>query len=687
MPSALMGVAALILASAGTTLATTPDLTIQDFSSNANGVGINWGSSAYSYDAANGDPAGSLYVTSTFGSGSDTPFMPFICINGGNPWNNQGVVDFSLYSSIDFDIKWDPTSDITVAQFNDLSTWGPTMTNKNGSLIMQGWAGSGYLSGSTPGLELDLCGPDMGSGTVQNSPEIGVTNIPAAAALTWAHMSYPINPAISGLANKSGITLHKWISQNWGIASNALFKVWIDNIVLKGNALPPPPPTVEPLGKTGKGLNVFASTAGQYDRQSAALVNNAGRTWVGSATAANPVTYSFTINSFPQNPATYGCEAWLFLIPNPNYLDIAPDWNETNAVIAFIQQGATNAILHFQYKVNEPAQQQMYSGAGAYTNAPGSWDGVTPNYLESGDLTNVTSLGSAVGTWTIKFTSDTNVTLIAPDGSTASCVIPNYNVGNFAFPTMNVYLGMQPNNAATANLPVIYSNFAISGTANPVSDNFLTDTVLNTNIWTTAAATGPHGVLVVPATAAYWASWTLPDTGFGLQIGASLTNMGSAWISPTANPIIGMVGENTQLIDKSELPAGGTAFFNMIKRTVTQLQVLMPGQTNAPGTTLGYTGTPTPISLAAQGLTTTTVTVNACDASWHIVGGYSDIITISTTDGAAYVPTTNPIAMVNGTATFADPNGILFVTQGATTCTATNSTTLSATSASFNVVP
>jgi hypothetical protein len=161
-------------------------------------------------------------------------------------------------------------------------------------------------------------------------------------------------------------------------------------------------------------------------------MTNTGKSWVSHATPSNPVTYTFTINSFPQAPATYGASAYLFLAPNPSGNEGAPDYNESNCVIAFVQQGSTNATLVFQYKVNEAYGNSMQYGNAPYTNAPGSWDGVTPNYLESGNLGSVSTLGTANGTWTITFTSDTNITLIAPDNTTTNLIFPTYNVGYFA---------------------------------------------------------------------------------------------------------------------------------------------------------------------------------------------------------------------------------------------------------------
>jgi len=678
LPSAFagLGIAALMLAGAGTTLAqTTPDLTIQTFDTGDAGVGNWYGSGTYTFDAtqdATGNSGGSLHITVPNDTSSDTPLNPFICINGGNPWYNAGVVNLALYKSIDFDVKWDNTSILTIDQFNS-QTWPTNFGTAN-------QAGDPYGQS----FNIKAVSP-VGPAWVQ----LGHTNIPAAASNGWVHVSFPIDPSIAGIGAIQGVDFEKWNANYTSIVSNGVAsptgfpfaKFWVDNIVLKGTAGPPPPPTVQPLAKTAKGLNVIYGSSGQYDRHEARLQADTGKMWVGNATPANPVTYSFTINSYPDtaDANTSGCESYLFIIPNPAAHDNAPDWNETNVVVCYIQQGLTNAIMRFQYKVNEDHQQAMYSGGnearGYYTNAPGSWDGVTPNYLESGNLGSVTNTAtSPTGTWSVKFTSNTNVTLIAPDGSTSSFIFPPYNVQYFAEAvgattnSSDVYLGGQPNQLNVLNDAVVYSAFSVTGTPNPFSDNFLTESTLNATNWDVTVSSYP-GPFIVPASAAYWVNWTLPATGFGLQISTNVTGI-QYGTSPSKGPILGLNGINSQLVDSSELPAGKTAFFALLKRTFSQLQVLLPGQTNAPGTVLGYSGSPTPISLTTQGLTTTTVTVNAVDSTFHIVSGSFDQIHLTSSDLGAALP--GDQALLNGTASFVDPNGVLFGTTGSQTVTATD---------------
>lgn len=680
------------LALAGTSLAPAQMLItniIQTFDANdasGNKWGHEWGAGTQAWDGTTGNPPGALLITAPLTGASDHPTTTYITQNG-NPWYVGTPINFSSYDYLELDIKWDTTSDVTIAQFNNVGIIPPDFTNSLGQPFFNTWAMTTNYIGGTGGLDIYLCG---GSGG-QMSPFIVNTNIPAAAASGWTHIKIPINKTLSGIDGVSGIVFSKWVSQNWGILNPAQARFWVDNVMLTGTAVPPPPPTVKIPTKATPGLNVFASTAGLYDRQSAVLRQSTGLSWVGVATPANPVSYSFTIAGYPNSP---DCEAYLFLIPNPAYLDGAPDWNETNCVVIYLQGNASSATMHFRYKVNEPNQQAMYSGGnetrGYYTNAPGSWDGVTTNYLESGNLGFVTNNG-VLGTWTVKFTSDTNLTLIAPNGNSASLVFPNYNVGYFAeqaVPGFYAYLGMQANNANAMNQAVVYANFAVSNSVMPFSENFLADSVLDTTtIWNTGPAAGPKGVFIAPAGSSGWVTWSLPDPGFGLEAATTLSDP-LAWTSPSTGPIIAMNGIRAQLVSSNEWPAGNTAFFRLVKRTFTQLQVLLPGQTNAPNTTLGYVGSPTPISLAAQGSTPTTVTVNAVDATYHVINGVIDSIHLTTTDGSAFMPA--DMQMVNGTASFTGSSGVLFQTSGSQTVTATDTTNTNipaATSAAVTIAP
>ncbi|MEY2430007.1 MAG: hypothetical protein QOJ40_2892 [Verrucomicrobiota bacterium] len=620
--------------------------------SNPNGTWINMWGPAYkstTFDAANpppsGDIAGSVYAKGDW-TGDTGGMDNYNMISPGTWWGNV-TFDGTAYASIEMDLKYDTNSTMT-----------PT---------------------SAAHLQIGL---DTGYHLVS------ITNISfntASATITdgqWHHLSIPIPASTAGIGSADGVSYYQW---NPGGTSGTM-NFWMANVVLVARVVPVAPPTIGLPTKATPGLNVFASTEGNsfYDRQEALLRQDTGLSWVGQATAVNPVTYSFTIGGYPNS---VNCEAYLFLVPNAAATEEAPDWNETNCALAYIQGNLNNATMRFRYKVNEDNQQAMYSGGsetrGSYTNAPGSWDGVTPNYLESGNLGFVTNTG-VLGTWTVKFTSDTNVTLIAPNGNTSSFIFPAYNVGYFAeHSSFQVYLGMQANQADAMNQAVVYSNFAVSNVASPYSENFLADTTLDTvNTWNTSVSHGPAGVLIVPAGLADWISWTLPDSGFGLQASSSLTSP-SPWNDLTAGPIIQLFGKRAQLVSSGEMPSANQDFFRLLKRAYSQLQVLLPGEANAPNTVSGKTGTPNPVSLSANsGLVN--VTINAVDSTWHVVTVSGDNIHLTTDDATAITP--NDAALSNGTL----QQTVQFNSQGSWTVTATDTTNTNipaATSAAVTVGP
>ncbi len=96
--------------------------------------------------------------------------------------------------------------------------------------------------------------------------------------------------------------------------------------------------------------------------------------------------------------------------------------------------------------------------------------------------------------------------------------------------------------------------------------------------------------------------------------------------------------------------------------TATKLQLLMPGETAAPGTVSGKTGSPT----AQTAGTALTVTVNAVDANWNLVNSNTHTINITSSDAAATLSAA--AALVAGTKTFS----VTLKTAGSFTITATD---------------
>jgi hypothetical protein len=133
------------------------------------------------------------------------------------------------------------------------------------------------------------------------------------------------------------------------------------------------------------------------------------------------------------------------------------------------------------------------------------------------------------------------------------------------------------------------------------------------------------------------------------------------------------------LIPSSSLPAGNSGFFALIKRVFTKLQILLPGETAAPNTPSGKTGTP----IDQLPSIPFDVIVNGVDDNWNVVNGAPDKIDLTSTDGNFFVvndPT--DLTLSGGTATFS----VEFLANGSSTITATNVTNGSITSDTSSTV-
>ena len=494
----------------------------------------------------------------------------------------------------------------------------------------------------------------------------------------WIHVSIPINGASNTKFSAVRGYYVKMQQARTGANLVGTTSFWLDNVIYGGSTNLPPPPTtsLSPVTSAPGLMIVAGGSGGTYTRGLMAALDAVNGTrnfsWVGSG--STPVTYSQTIVGYPG--PTHAIQSAIFLVQNGNLGDPGIDYDAANvAELSIYGNGDGTATGSFRYKTNQPAGNSQFGG--------------------TGNLGSIT-VPSALGKWSLTFLNDTNVTLSYVPLSGIGEVSTNLNFPDvaavqtyFANP-LTVFMGNQQNGDGNVGQSSTYSEFKIAGTtaSAPIDAVWTSQTTLDTTNWN-KVCNSPDNILLVHPTDKYWLRWTLPDAGFGSEVAPTLTNP-SGWTSPKG-PLVSTTTSRSQLISSTDLPAGQSAFFRLVKRSYTKLQVLLPGQTNAPGTALGYTGSPTPISLAAQGLTPTTITVNACDDTWHIISGVTDQIHLTTSDTGAYLP--NDLAMVNGVATFSGGDGVLFQTQSPPDVTVSakdmTSTTVTntATSAPVTILP
>src|ERR1700688_3077558 len=114
--------------------------------------------------------------------------------------------------------------------------------------------------------------------------------------------------------------------------------------------------------------------------------------------------------------------------------------------------------------------------------------------------------------------------------------------------------------------------------------------------------------------------------------------------------------------------ATGTASLSVNAGTFSMLQLLVPGETAAPGTVSGKTGTPSTEYVNGP----FKVTVNAVDQYWNLVNTVTDNVQITTTDTSATPPA--PSQLVAGTGTFSVTLVSVSYNPATTTITATDIT-------------
>ena len=529
----------------------------------------------------------------------------------GSAWWQNAPLDLTGYTNVSFYVKWDTAN----------STAPNTTFNSGIGETPQFWAvGASY-----------------------NWITLGTFTVPNSASNGWVKINVPVNNTISGIDQCFGLGIKKWT----GNGNTGKVAFWVDDITLEATPAVIPPPTMLAPTKPGKGLNMIA-LSGPYNREN--IKTTSSQSWVG---ASGPVTYSFTVSQGVDGSAGAQFQNHIFLAPNPGN-ESAPDWNEGTIVFCDLEsRGDGLASFTFRYKTNQPSGNAML------------YD------------TNSGALGSIVaarnGTWGVTFMGNTAITLFGPGGVSTNLSMPADSAALFADP-LTAYFGVQANNATGVGASSILSEIKITGTANPLDEVFTAESSLNTNLWTINASDAA-GIFVVPSTAAYWLTWTVPDGGFAPIGAAKLTD--TTWGDINTSPL--QLGtKRWALVDQSQMPGTNTGYFRLVKRTYSQLQVLFPGETNAPNTLTGKIGTPTDVA----NNTYVNVTVNAVDSSFHIIRSVVDTIHITSSDSQAILP--NDAGLVSGTGTFQ----VAFGTTGPQTIAAADTTVPTiptASSASVNV--
>jgi hypothetical protein len=398
---------------------------------------------------------GSMYVTVNWPGPSD-PGYTTAWTDMQFAFSTFGTFDSSNYISFDCDIKVDVTNSYTA------------------------------LDGSYGAIEL-----------IVNDPWNNVVGWAQLAATNgWQHFTGFFSAIPGGSYDEAIVGL---ISQGTGTLTNTV-SYWIDNIVFTA---PPAVNTNRPHLNLGKappaGLTCICSQGGgTYQRQIIRTVNS-NYSWNTGTAVSNTTTYLMTIAAYP-GAAYPGFASQMFLIPQAGMIgtpaDDNIDWDSSDVADLFVGINADGtATGTFQYKVNQSS----------------SWNTslVVTNHCSSGPL----------GTWSLIFNNNTNVTLTAPDHTSTNFTIPAADASLFQDPLF-VYLGDQPNINANIGQSSTFSQVTVAGAAGSINENFVSEGTpgqpyqLNPSTWATDAAADPLGIFITAPDAKFWLTWPTPDGGF-----------------------------------------------------------------------------------------------------------------------------------------------------------------------------
>lgn len=494
-------------------------------------------------------------------------------------------IDCRLYVNLEWDVKVDVAN----------STLNPNGNYGGIQAVFQGWEGA---NGNPAGL-----------GWVTIGNLITITNTDG-----WQHMKVPLT--------SYPYNLNKLVLNFVADGATNLITYLVDNVKLTAPPQPPPTLTVE---KAVPGLAFVAASDGRWDRQNIRTIgSNYG--WIGRP---GPVSYSVEI---VRHAPVDGFRLHMFLVPgisDPNRAD--SDWHETNILMVAIYSnpnGGAWASVHAKYNSPDDNGQQY-----------------TPVADGGGDFGGIWANNSA-GTWTLTLSQDTEFVLTTPDGTSMTNTIPSAFIDVWrTIPELQFAVGVMPINPDYVGQKAIIKSVKITGTAGPdINADFINSPLDTTNTWTIAAVSPSYGVQQIPTDAAWWVNWTLPALGFRLQATPSLNP--TAWASVQSSGF--NAGNNHySIVRQGDLPSPSSGYFRLIKEGYSKLLLLLPGETAAPGTPTGKTGSPVPQQLGVP----FQFTVKAVDSEWFPVSGVDNTIRLTSTDESAvvnwgYLPFETPL--VNG---------------------------------------
>jgi hypothetical protein len=350
----------------------------------------------------------------------------------------------------------------------------------------------------------------------------------------WHHLSFKINPL--------GSQVHRLTFKTGDNGLLGPVILYIDNLSFTRATAPPPPPTMS-IGKAQSGLSLVTTSADVYGRHNLYTADVPGDPARYSfVNSTEPVSYSFTIDRFPDAAAYAGFQAHIFLVPGFPGTATSPDWNEPTLIFMDIKAGAEGSgNATFRIKTNQPGgNSELYGGGEPHT---------------------VVNSARVVGTWTITG-QGSQLTMTAPDGTVSAPIDIGAEAADLFRADgapLRVYFGVQANSEANRGQGVKVGAVQIKRGSQVVLTDTFSGTELNTDVWVENAPAG--GVMfIAPADAGYIVRWSVPDAGYVLERGSTLT--APNWTAMEVTPVT--VGSSRQVVvPPRALPAGDQVLFRL----------------------------------------------------------------------------------------------------------------------------
>jgi hypothetical protein len=467
-------------------------------------------------DASGETNSGAIKISVNFPGTGDNQYSEGMSLAGRNNYNGDITIKTANYSALEMDVMWDPGSTLDTNVVN--------------------------TSGDPNGLGIGLAGPSWGQ-----------TWAPAASQPKvvgdgkWHHYSIPLDPTWPDIP---GLVFKKWFPNGAGAPAGTM-TFWVDNINFIPTTAVIPPPTMS-IAKGKKGLNIFLSQPGQqYQRQGIGSTAGSGLFWVGNP---QPVSYSATIGDFPDATKYPGVQAHIILAPDGS--GNGPDYGNITAMMLDIKANANGTGSGtLRYKTNSTGNNtMMYTATATATTGAGQLGTITSSNI--------------LGTWTLTFDHDTNITVSGPGGVSQTFTIPEENAQLFTGFAMETIFGGQPNATANIGQDILYTEIKITNGADVlVDDKFDTDTAdpnqqVDPNLWVRRADDN-NGIILVDTDPTYYVRWTLPDSDFTLKWTTNLNSNVTA-TTPPGTPITSGSGKQL-LLRPADLPDTKELYFFMVK--------------------------------------------------------------------------------------------------------------------------